>query len=115
MKKQTIKGTLYFLAATLSGCASVAHFVYYGKTLSPYYAIYGCIFFVLALIWSYLFGLNEANNDVAEQHELVQGLWGDYHLAKPDDKAKVMWLINLEEKVLQDRIDRLNNLKRLRF
>ena len=115
MKKQVIKGTLYFLAATLSGCASVAHFVYYGKTLSPYHAIYGCIFFVLALVWSYLFAVNEAMNDVAEQHELVQGLWSDYYLAKPDDKAKAMWLISLEEAVLQHIIDRLNNLKRLRF
>lgn len=115
MKKQVLKGTAYFLAATMSGCASVAYFVYYGKTLSPYHAIYGCIFFVLALIWSYLFAINEAMNDVAEQEELVQGLWNNYHFAKPDDKAKVMWLINLEEAVLQRRIDRLNNLKRLKF
>lgn len=115
MKKQVLKGTVYFLAATLSGCASVAHFVYYGKTLSPYHAIYGCIFFVLALIWTYLFAVNEAMNDVAEQHELVQRLWGEYHTAKPDDKAKVMWLINLEEAVLQRRIDKLNSLKRLKF
>lgn len=115
MKKQTIKGTLYFLAATLSGCASVAHFVYYGKTLSPYYAIYGCIFFVLALAWSYLFGLNEANDDVAEQYEIIQELWAKYHVARPNDKDYIMGLINREWQVLRGRIDRLNNLKRFRF